>query len=772
MKRKHCRILLFCVIFALLFSVFASLAFALDEKNKNDYSRPGYSLEIYNETFDAVAFLREKLNVSVGVVEEEYLSEKSNFYLAYPKNIPSSYVTLYPMGNQVFIEAEPYSYTNSEGVSISWIPSKVTVLNNTAYFAGISGGKYQAKFNDFTIRQNDSFLVEYTATISISAEELNRELSRAYVDGKYMDYLEKRLEYEAALEIYNEYLSEKKIYNELYQEYTNYLSNLENYEKELLKYEQYLKDLQKYEEDYVLYLESVKTAEELADEIAAYNEYLVKMEKIKYRLSLVDDMKVNKTSLKRSLYAAITGTAVDQVLNEQDLLTGNVIDADKAVIEGAGEATEAIREFFKEYFARETEPLKYQYYQMNYLNLKDNVVKLLQCLDNLYENGFIRGMIETKERSEKFEILLAQLYYAANALSDEPVYNYRGTFVYDENYCIETTKGPKTPAQILGDVSDYYVDKNIATPPASEAYPAPVPSPNYTPVAEPTKPQKVEKPTKPEEVDEPTPPVAVEEPKSPDTVENVNLISVQAPIDSNTLEGKILEAFRRGMLSARYDRQLKNDYEMTLVIAVTKVHGTSKVVVSYHSYDKTHAGDVEVEKGTFAQIDYVPQKAGDKQYSYVFDKWLQAPEADGGKPVNLSSVNADLRVYPSFKKVTNKYTVSWKIDDTVVKSELLEYGTKLKEWIPEKAGDLNKYYRFVGWTPEISSVEDDVTYVAVFEEKLTVPGLSDGAIVKTGDTEISVTLNENVGDRIDVTRLLEISSGKYSVKFLKPILFS
>ncbi len=769
MRSKLKRVLPAFIVFTLLFAIFATFAFAANGKNRNDYSRPGYSAEIYNETFDATAFLRQKLNVSVGAVEEEYLAEKSSFYLSYPKNIPSSYVTLYPMDNQAFVRAKPYSYTNSEGVSITWIPTKVSVENQSSVFSLISGGDYQAGFSGFTVENGHCFSVEYNAVISIDFEDINRELSRAYLDGKYLDYLEKRLEYEAALEIYNEYLSDKKIYEELYLEYTEYLSDLKKYEEALLKYNEYLLVLQKYEEDYLLYFESLKAAEELADEIAAYNEYLLKMEKINYRLSLVDDMKINKTSLKRSLFGAITGNAVDQVLSEQDILTGNVIDADKAVVEGAGDATEAIREFFDEYFSRDTDSAKYQYYQMNYLKLKNNIVKLFQCLDNLYENGFIRGIIESKDRSDKFEILLSQLYYAANALSDETVYNYKGTVAYDENYHIETTKGPKTPAQILGDVSDYYVDKNIATPPADEAYPVPVPAPNYVPVPEPTKPEKVEKPSEPQEVKEPIAPAVVEEPTAPTEVENANAIETKAPIGSGTLEGRLLDAYRRGMLSSRSDRRLVRNYEMSLGITVAKVVGASEAIVTYHDHNGNPIGDLSVEKGTFAEIEHVPEKAGNAQYSYVFDKWLDAPEEEGGRAVNLSSVETDMLIYPSFKRVVNKYGVTWKIDGTVVKSELLEYGSAITEWIPEKAGDLNKYYTFISWSPAISPVTENVTYTAVFEEKYTVPGLSDGSIVKSGDTEISVTLDGNLGERFDVSRLLEISSGKYSVKFLLPI---
>lgn len=768
MKKSFRRVLPFFVIFALLFAALAPFAFALQAPKKNDYSRPGYSAETYNEVFDAAKFLREKLNVvNIGSVEEEYLNATSSFYLSYPKNIPSSYVKLYPTQDKTYVSAKTYSYTNSEGASVSWIPSRVTLGGASVSFRHVSDGDYEAIF-DVPLADGLSFAVEYSATISISAADINRELSRAYLDGKYLDYLEKRLAYEAALEIYNEYLSEKKIYDELYLEYTQYLSDLELYEKALVKYGEYLLTLEKYEADYVIYLESLKTAEELADEILAYNEYLAKMEKINYRLSLVEQLKTKKTSIKRSLFGAITGNAVDQVLEEEDILTGNVIDADKAVVEGAGDATRELREFFDEYFSRGDDKAKYLYYQMNYPKLKNNIVKLFQCLDNLYENGFIKGIIESKERSEKFEILLAQLYYAANALSDEPIYNYAGTMLYDASYVVITTKGAKTPAEILGDVGDYYVDKNIATPPANEAYPAPVPKPDYTPVPEPTKPEKVNKPTLPEEVKEPLAPSVVSEPSAPAAVENVNGIAAKAPIDMTALEGKLLDAYRKGMLSSRSDRRLTSDFEMSLSITVNKLRGAENVTVTYHDANQNPIGDVITEKGTFAEIEAVPEKLGDAQYSYIFDKWLDAPEEEGGSPVNLASVSTDMLVYPSYKRVTNKYTVSWKIDGTVVKEELLEYGTELKEWIPEKAGNLNKYYEFVSWDNELSPVTQNATYTAVFEEKSTVPGLSGESIVKSSDTELSVKLDTTYGNRFDVSRLLEISSGKYSLKFFLP----
>ena len=767
MKKSLGRVLSAIFICTLLFAIFAAFASVSYAKNKNDYSRPGYSDAIYNETFDAVEFLRDKLKVSVGAAENKYLTEFSEFKLSYPKNIPASYISLDTTqgGREIFVTALPYSYTNSEGVSISWLPTKVTFGATAKEFNHING-KYEAKFDVLNPRPGLAFSVEYTATISIPKDDVNCELSRAYRDARYFDYLEKQLEYESALEIYSEYLSDKKIYDELYLEYTEYLNDLSEYEAALAKYEAYLLALEKYERDYVLYLESLKTAEELADEIRAYEEYVSKMEKINHRLSLVEDMKTQKTSLKRSLYSAILGDAVDQVLAEQDLLTGNVVGADKAIVEGAGDATREIREFFDGYFSRSTDSAKYLYYQVNYQKLRNNVVKLFQCLDNLYANEQIKGIIAAKERSEKFEILLAQLYLAAKAISDDPLLSYYGA-PYEGYYAINTLSGFKTPGQILGDVSDYFEDKNIATPPADEAYPDRVYKPNYTPVAEPKKPEKVTRPTQPSTVIEPTLPTPVAEPIAPERVENVNGVSQKAPFAEGSIEAELVAAYRQGLLSLRTERYLSKDFSMTVNIPVSKVYGADKVTVTCHDRNGIPQTDVTVESGTFAEIEYVPETytSPDGKYSYHFETWVD----DTGKVVNLSSVTRDMRVYPKFREEINKFTVTWKNGEETVEEKLLEYGSLPScNVIPKKEGDLNKYYTFMGWSPEAEPLTQNVTYTAVFEEHYTVPGLSDGNIYKTegSDSEITVVCGSLLGTRIDVSRLIEISAGKYSIKFV------
>jgi len=764
MKSKLKYVLSAVVVFTLLFVFSGVFAIFSSAKNPNDYSRPGYSQSDYNEIFDSVRFLKEKLNVSLGDVERAYLTETSEFLLSYPKNIPSSYVKLYEIGQNLVVSPKIYSYTNDKaGTTISWVPTKVSCGDRTIDVT-LSGGEYIASFAFDTITEGISFSIEYSAHISIAAEDINRELSRAYYDAQYLEYLERLLAYESALEIYNEYLSDKKVYEELYLEYTEYLGDLEAYEAALEKYEKYLLDMEKYDAEYVIYLESVKKGEELADEIAAYEAYIQKIDKINYRLSLVEDMKIKKTELKRSIFGAITGKAVDQVLAEESILTSDAVGVDKEIITGAGDATEAIRQFYEEYFALENDVEKYRYYQVNYTSLKDNFVKLFRALDKLYENNQVRSVIEMKERSDKFEILIAQLFYAVNALSDEPVYNYDGTSVFDSNYKIETTKGPKTPAQVLGDVEGYYVDRNMATPPKDEAYPVPVEKPDYTPVPEPIKPDKLAKPTKPAEIFEPEEPTPVEKPDEPAAVDNVNSITVSAPFEEGSVEKNLLEAYRRGSISKKLDCYLDEDYEMSPVINVTKVYGASSVVVTYHDYNNNHIDSVVTETGTFVEIDYVPKKpnSADGKFKYVFENWVD----DNGNIVDLSSVDTDMLIYPKFREEINKFTVTWKVGDKLTTQSLPYGSTPTYSGTPAKAGDLNKRYVFTGWSPKITPVRCDVTYIAVFEEVATMPGLPSGSVSETADDEITVSCGSRLDEQIDISRLLALASGKYSVKFL------
>ena len=763
MKAKLKSIFSAFIVLTLLFAVFAVVAFA---KNNNDYSRPGYSSEIYNEIFTSVEFLRDKLGVNLGNAEREYLSENSDFLLSYPKNIPSSYVALEVEGGSISVKAKAYSYEYNadENISVVWKPKYVTCGSVTKDLLPISESEFVATFDFDAVAEGISFSVEYKTLIELSAEDVNKELSRAYLDAKYFEYLEKRLKYETELEVYEKYLSDKKIYDEKYDKYLHYVEDLKEYNKNLASYEEYLLALAKYDEDLALYQAYLDKAKEFEAEMAAYNEYLLKMEKVNSRLSILEDMKTEKTSLKRSVYSAIMGTMVDRVLADKDVLAGNVIGVSREALDGAENATYVIREFYNEYFSRETDAKKYLWYQTGYENFKNAIVRLYQCLSELYENDFVRNTIQAEDKSEKYEILLAQLYLAAKALSDGDIYDFDGVNI-SENHKINTMRGKKTPTEIIGDISDYFTDKNDATPKADEPYPSPVANPVPNAVPKPEKPQTVVKPTPPEEVSEPTAPAIVPKPEEPPCVENVNNSTAKAPFSEDSVESRLLLAYRNGELSLRQELYRTASLKIEPKISVTKIYSSNPdtVTVSYHDENKNHVGDVVTEKGSFAEIPH-PNVPTDEKYNYAFETWVD----ENGEEVDLSCVIVEgdsILIYPRFKKEIKRFTVIWSLADSGVIEEVLEYGAIPSCPVtPYKTGDFNKQYEFSGFDTEIVPVTENAAYTAKFNETPTVPGCT---VQKTSDKdELVVSCGAMLGEKIDVSRLLEISRGKYSLRFV------
>lgn len=97
-----------------------------------------------------------------------------------------------------------------------------------------------------------------------------------------------------------------------------------------------------------------------------------------------------------------------------------------------------------------------------------------------------------------------------------------------------------------------------------------------------------------------------------------------------------------------------------------------------------------------------------KGTTYTFKGW--SPD--------VSAVTGDVIYTALFTSSDNTYTVLWQNDD----GSLLETdnGVKYGETpvydgsTPEKADDAQYTYKFAGWSPEVSAVTGDVTYVAVF----------------------------------------------------------
>ncbi|MCI6501842.1 MAG: InlB B-repeat-containing protein [Clostridia bacterium] len=99
---------------------------------------------------------------------------------------------------------------------------------------------------------------------------------------------------------------------------------------------------------------------------------------------------------------------------------------------------------------------------------------------------------------------------------------------------------------------------------------------------------------------------------------------------------------------------------------------------------------------------YVKGMVSGKMFPVSPDGWFVMPD----EPVSVSSV-------VSFRR----FTVSFKVGDTVIASAVYNYGDTVKVPAdPIRKGSDTIVYNFVGWSPEITVVRADVVYEAQFKE--------------------------------------------------------
>ncbi len=133
--------------------------------------------------------------------------------------------------------------------------------------------------------------------------------------------------------------------------------------------------------------------------------------------------------------------------------------------------------------------------------------------------------------------------------------------------------------------------------------------------------------------------------------------------------------------------------------------------VTWKNYDGTVLKTEKVDHGTVPYYTgATPVKVKDAQYTYTFNGWNVVP----------SEVTSDVEYTAQFRKTVNKYTVYWDYDGDgkAEDSFVLEYGVLPSHFAPNKTSDTQYDYTFLGWSPEIKPVSENITYTAVFGEKV------------------------------------------------------
>ncbi len=791
-KRKiYAKLTTAILLFVILGALFATSAFAAGNGGglKNDYSKPGAA----DITTLTAADIVSKLIGDEELVEAEaaYLELYGEYEINYVSHIPTGVVAIGrdEVSGNFSVKAKKYSYTAKNGAEVLFLPSVVTVGDKTVFFNKASENEYVADFPASYYVEGEKARVLYETEIEIDERDANLLINKAYNDSKtwkallqskaaeyekaradyerntqrYAEYLEAVAEYEAARLLYDTYRTEKAAYERNLKEYNDYRQALEDYEAKMDDYLKYEDDLKLYNEQYAAYREYIETKDNYDELLEMYQTYAKNIVIVREQLAIIDGIKVKSTDLQRSVYSAvIIGTTVTQVIENKDAIANQTVGVEGQIVDLAGISTENLRKICKEYFAIEGEAEKYAYYVLNYEGFRFNFTNLFISLDKMYSNSKVRLILNEKGIQEKYEILLAQLYYLVNALNDGAVYNYDKTAVYNESYVVNSLTG-KTPIKLLDNLP-YMPDTENAIP-LTTGYPpfAKEPILPETELTEPTRPDFVAKPTKPETVADPgNPPVPVANPGNPPE-------AVAAP-GPEPLPYEAPDAVRalaeEESLTPRDN--FDGDVMLKIEIEVLKQLGNVEffeVKFNYTDENGEACRDVVlVDKGTYA--DYsgpIPTKKETQEATYTFAGWMDSE----GRVCDVTSIESSLELYPFFDKHIKSYAVTWNIEGSLTVTEV-EYGQMPVPPSNPQKPDIEIYeYVFIGWDREITEVVSDATYVAKFKG-VPICTFEDGSTVSVSRNEDGFIVDHSSKDgKINLGKIMKrlSSTDSVTVKF-------
>ena len=147
-----------------------------------------------------------------------------------------------------------------------------------------------------------------------------------------------------------------------------------------------------------------------------------------------------------------------------------------------------------------------------------------------------------------------------------------------------------------------------------------------------------------------------------------------------------------------------------------------------------------------------PTKTGDAQYSYNFSGW--SPK--------ILIVTENMTYTAQFSRTVNSYTVTWEDEDgTTLAADIVEYGKtpSYSGTTPTKASEGEYIYTFRDWTPSVSTVSGNVTYMAEYTKSRIADHFS-----QSGDT---YTIHDAAGWDIFCDLLADNTKGYFDGKTVK-----
>ncbi|MBR7000732.1 MAG: hypothetical protein IKI01_09050 [Lachnospiraceae bacterium] len=135
----------------------------------------------------------------------------------------------------------------------------------------------------------------------------------------------------------------------------------------------------------------------------------------------------------------------------------------------------------------------------------------------------------------------------------------------------------------------------------------------------------------------------------------------------------------------------------------------NKYLVKFVTQNGTELQSGRVEYLDIPVFNGTPTMAPDEQYTYTFEKW--SPD--------IKAVTGEATYTAIFTETTNEYTIKFVNEDgTELQSEKVKYGEtpKYKGAKPTKTPDAQYTYTFDEWSPAITTVKGDATYIATYKE--------------------------------------------------------
>ncbi len=708
------------------------------------YAMQDYSVPLSDNQSIAVSSLASRYldehGLSLFSGEGDFLDEMLGDALSYSAVIPTDRITLdYDSASSTLtVCAREHSHESASGC-ITFIPQSVLfqgmryTFSDDAYTVSING----VAESDAT----DDVAVAYLASVRFDEGEMDTLLNLFYRTAKFA-YDEEA--YRDMREAYEGYLNDLREYRDKEARYAEYLALLSEYENQLSRYEGYKTELEKYENDYEKYLAYLASLAEYEAEYKEYGKYKDKVDLIANQLLALDILKQPMAD-GRDAYSAIFSDAVDKVVENKQLIVSSIVGVDEAVVDLAERATERVRAHLNAYFSSGGAKARYGYYTVNYTALCRDFKDLTASLDSLYRNKRVRGVLIAQGRLRKYCILLAQLALVTDVLNDGEVLDLDANPSFDENYRLEGVMRD----DLLGGV---YITDNDKARPITDGLPPyyEIPTPPEA-VAEPERPQRVPMPTAPIAPEVPGPvPRPIAEPVPPQS--DAAVLDAYSRL-TNESRALLSELYSDGTLSPR----IAEPYTLTLETSVTDSVGAPRVTVVFMSDGGQELYRATVRQGSACLYEGVlPTRESDGEYTYEFSGF----EDSTGRAVSLSSVDADMTVYPSFTAKKRVFSVRWELGDFTEITYHEAGELPAPTTAPYKADDGSFCFVFSGYDREVQAVFSDTTYTAQFDKRYIVPTESGGGIITWGDESTALDVSASADSRYFIGALLDRISGQ------------